>query len=101
MRFAAHFIDEASYRPMHHVSAFSTPLWQVIASNEPDLIQFFQWGLIPVWTKDADAADTIKLKTLNAWAETIETRPAYRLSVKDKRCLVLVDGFYEWHKQDN
>ncbi len=101
LRFAAHFTDSSLYQPVYHVSAFSFPSWPVIANSDPDLIQFFQWGLIPFWTENEAAADRIKSRTLNARAETIGTKPAYRIAIKNKRCLVLTDGFYEWHEQNN
>jgi putative SOS response-associated peptidase YedK len=101
VRFAAHFVDRALYHPMHHVSAFSFPQWPVMTNEAPDLIQFFQWGLIPSWIVDKTAANQIKGQTLNARSETITTKPAYRISIRNKRCLVLADGFYEWHQQNN
>jgi len=70
----------------------------VITTENHTVIQFFQWGLIPFWVKDTHSADKIRLRTLNARAETIFEKPAFRLSIKDKRCLVLVDGFYEWRE---
>jgi putative SOS response-associated peptidase YedK len=57
--------------------------------NEAD---FFIWGLIPMWAKDP----SIGSRLINARAETLEEKPAFRGSLKYKRCLVLADGFYEW-----
>ena len=48
-------------------------------------------GLIPFWAKD----DSIKQYTLNAKIETLNEKPAFKNSVKN-RCLVIADGFYEW-----
>ena len=101
IRFAAHFIDGSSYQPMHHVSAFTFPNWPIITGDNPNVIQYFQWGLIPYWTANRTAADSIRSRTLNARAETIFVKPAYRLAIKNKRCLVLTDGFYEWHEKNN
>jgi len=101
IRFAAQFADRGLCTPMHHVSAFSFPQWPVITNDAPDLIQFFQWGLIPSWIADKTAANQIKVRTLNARSETITAKPAYRISIRNKRCLVLADGFYEWHLQNN
>ena len=53
---------------------------------------FFLWGLIPSWAKDA----TIGNRLINARAETLAEKPAFRGSFKHKRCLILADGFYEW-----
>jgi len=73
----------------------------VITNNAPNLIQFFYWGLIPWWAKDKGEANRIKLRTLNARSETVTIKPAYRDSIGNKRCLVLTDGFYEWHEKNN
>lgn len=50
------------------------------------------WGLIPSWAKDA----AIGVKTINAVSETAAVKPAFRDSMKWRRCLVPADGFYEW-----
>lgn len=76
-------------------NGFTFPKTPVIANDNPNLITDFQWGLIPHWAKD----DNIKKYTLNAKIETLSEKPSYRDSV-DKRCLVLVDGFYEWQWLD-
>lgn len=53
-----------------------------------------RWGLVPFWAKDP----AIGNKMINARAETVAEKPAYRDSFKKRRCLVLADGFYEWEK---
>ncbi|MCG8586183.1 MAG: SOS response-associated peptidase [Pirellulales bacterium] len=55
----------------------------------------FRWGLVPFWAKDP----AIGNRMINARAETVATKPAYRAAFKRRRCLVLADGFYEWQKQ--
>ena len=59
-------------------------------------MRFLTWGLIPSWIKDMGKADDIRTKTYNARSETIFEKPSFRESAKEKRCLVLVDGCYEW-----
>ena len=54
---------------------------------------------MPFWTKDEVAAERIRTQTLNARAETIHQKPSFRASIMTKRCLVLVDGFYEWREE--
>jgi putative SOS response-associated peptidase YedK len=51
-----------------------------------------QWGLVPSWAKDP----TMGSKMINARAETVAEKPAFRAAFKQRRCLVLADGFYEW-----
>jgi len=53
-----------------------------------------RWGLVPPWAGDPRE---LGVKTINARAETLQERPAYREAFADRRCLILADGFYEWH----
>jgi putative SOS response-associated peptidase YedK len=52
-----------------------------------------RWGLVPYWAKDPHE---LAVKTINARAETIDERPAYRDAFTRRRCLIVADGFYEW-----
>ena len=54
-----------------------------------------RWGLIPSWAKDVK----IGAQCINAKAETVAVKPAFRAAFKKRRCLVLADGFYEWQVQ--
>ena len=51
-----------------------------------------RWGLIPHWAKDTK----IGYHTINARAETVASKPAFRNAFKHRRCLIPADGFYEW-----
>jgi putative SOS response-associated peptidase YedK len=51
-----------------------------------------RWGLIPYWAKDIK----IGYSTINARCEDIETKPAFREAFRRRRCVVPLDGFYEW-----
>ena len=53
-----------------------------------------RWGLIPYWAKDIK----IGFSTINARAEEIDTKPAFREAFRQRRCLVPLDNFYEWKK---
>jgi putative SOS response-associated peptidase YedK len=67
----------------------------VIANEDgPRKLELFQWGLIPSWAKDAKIGNSL----INARAETLAEKPAFRTALKRRRCLVLADGFYEWQK---
>jgi putative SOS response-associated peptidase YedK len=79
------------------VSAFTHPQLLVFTNKEPLKPKFMRWGLIPFWVKDEKQANQIQNKTLNARIETIFQKPAFRSSAKSKRCLVMIDGFYEYH----
>lgn len=63
-------------------------------SGRPELTTA-RWGLIPFWAKDAK----IGYSTINARAETVATKPAFREAFKRRRCLVPASGYYEWQKR--
>jgi len=53
-----------------------------------------RWGLVPHWAGSSDMA----ARTINARAETVADKPAFRDPFRERRCLVLTTGFYEWQK---
>lgn len=55
-----------------------------------------KWGLILYWSKDGGKPYT----TINARAESVKTKPAFREPFKRRRCLVPASGFYEWRQED-
>lgn len=65
----------------------------VVLSESPDTLSSARWGLLPHWAKD----EKIGYKLINARAEGIAEKPSYRDAwKKGRRCLVIVDGFFEW-----
>jgi putative SOS response-associated peptidase YedK len=67
----------------------------VITNDHPRQLTFQRWGLIPSWSKDPSIGSTL----INARAETVEEKPAFRTAFKRRRCLIPADGFYEWQKR--
>ena len=57
-------------------------------------LEVMRWGLIPYWAKDVK----IVFSTINARAEEVDTKPAFREAFRQRRCLVPLDSFYEWKK---
>ena len=72
--------------------------------TEPDdestrRVRLMRWGLVPPWAKTTEdgGPDTKGPLLINARSEKVTTSPAFRSSAKTKRCLVPMDGWYEWH----
>src|ERR1035441_168197 len=55
-------------------------------------LRVVRWGLVPFWAKDVK----IGSRLINARAETVSTKPAFRRAFARRRCLLPADGFYEW-----
>lgn len=83
--------------PTWHASGFAHPALPVLTNLEPELPHLFHWGLIPFWVKNSSEAYRLHHQTLNARCETIFSKPAYRAAARYRRCLVILDGFFEHH----
>ena len=66
----------------------------VIISSEGETLTGFKWGLVPYWAKDPSIGN----RMINARAETLLQRSAFREALERRRCLIPADGFYEWRK---
>ena len=66
----------------------------MIVNAEPAAIQLLTWGLVPAWGRDKTGGTGL----INARLETAATRPSFREAWRQRRCLVLADGFYEWQR---
>lgn len=64
----------------------------IIVKQSPTQVTLMRWGLIPSWAKDPK----IGYRMINARAETVDQKPAYRKLLLSQRCLVPLNGFYEW-----
>jgi putative SOS response-associated peptidase YedK len=66
----------------------------VVTRHSPNTAALMKWGLVPFWAKDP----RIGFKMINARAEGIEAKPAFRKPICSQRCLVPANGFYKWQK---
>jgi putative SOS response-associated peptidase YedK len=101
-------IDEATATqpnpaPNYNVAPTTTIATVVSRHSEPDdeptrRVRMMRWGLVPPWAKPgADGAPESKgPQLINARADKVTTSPAFRSSAKSRRCLVPMDGYYEW-----
>jgi len=87
--------------PVFFVNGFNHPDIPVITNSLPEHLQLMTWGLIPFWVKDPAQAVSLSKRTLNARGEAIFQKPSFRNAARNKRCLVLIDGFfeYQWYKE--
>jgi putative SOS response-associated peptidase YedK len=95
-RFMAEMRDKNEFVSRQEVNGFTFPKTPVITNEYPEIIEFYNWGLIPNGAKD----DHIKSLTLNARVETVYEKPSFR-DVVSQRCLVIANGFYEWQWLDS
>ena len=72
----------------------SQPIIVIANEGEKKAIQS-RWGFVPHWAKDP----SIGHKMINARAETVAEKPAFRDAFKNHRCLIPSDGFFEWRKE--
>ncbi len=56
-------------------------------------LETMRWGLIPSWAKD----ERMGARMINARAETVAEKPSFKRALVQRRCIVIADGFYEWH----
>ena len=98
LHFSTDLIDAAltaePWRPRFNIAP--TQLAPIV-TLEPDgkrRLRLMKWGLVPSWSTDPK----LGAKMINARAETVAEKPSFRKAFAERRCLVPVDGFYEWRK---
>src|SRR5258705_5419577 len=79
------------WKPRYNIAPTQDVL-ALLATPEGPRLEVLKWGLIPSWAKDP----TIGNRMVNARADTVSSKPAFRRLVPTRRCVVLADGFYEW-----
>jgi putative SOS response-associated peptidase YedK len=82
------------YGPRYNVAPTQEVLG-IVSGEGPERPAMLRWGLIPFWAKDPSIGN----KLINARAENIREKPAYRNAFRNRRCVILADGFYEWQKR--
>jgi putative SOS response-associated peptidase YedK len=84
----------SDYKPRFNIAP-SQPV-AVVTNPQTRAIQWFRWGLIPSWAKDT----AIGNRMINARAETLAEKPAFKTALSRRRCIILADGFYEWNQTE-
>ena len=89
--------EEVSWQPRWNIAPTQkVPIVRQDRKEPKRTFGLVRWGLIPFWAKDA----SIGFKTINATSETAAEKPAFRDAMRQRRCLIPADGFYEWEKLD-
>lgn len=69
----------------------------IINDGQKNRVGLLKWGFIPHFSKDEKSGPML----INARAETVSEKPAYRNAFRKQRCLILADSYFEWQKKDN
>ncbi|MEM9564143.1 MAG: SOS response-associated peptidase [Actinomycetota bacterium] len=85
--------DDAELEPSFNVAP-TNEVYVVRARDEQRRLSALRWGLVPFWAKDLK----IGSRMINARAETVAEKPAFRKAYERHRCLIPADGFFEWAK---
>ncbi|WP_433581616.1 SOS response-associated peptidase [Paenibacillus amylolyticus] len=93
-RYYASIADGFEYKPNYNAAPMQF-IPTIIGSNDGNRLGSLRWGLVPVWAKD----DKIGNKMINARAETVAEKPAFKRLISSKRCIIPTNGFYEWKKE--
>ncbi len=86
--------------PIYHRNAFDLMKYPIITNQDSKEINYSTWGLVPNWIKNINNAKKIQNKTMNARCETLFEKPSFKSAIEKRRCIIPVDGFFEWRYYD-
>ena len=85
------YAEQPNFPPRFNIAP-TQPIPVVIIENGVRHFRLMRWGLLPAWVKDPRKFTLV----INARAETIREKPAFRNAIRRRRCLIPADGYYEW-----
>src|SRR5580693_10115506 len=85
------YLEQPNFPPRHNIAP-TQPIPVVIVENGIRHFRLMRWGLIPAWVKDPRKFALL----INARAETVLEKPAFKNAIRRRRCLIPADGYYEW-----
>lgn len=92
--------DKENYKPSHNVApGYNTPVVKRDKQQELGL-HTMKWGLVPSFTKRSCTEKPDHFRMFNARSETVAEKTVFSRLLHRQRCIVLVDGFYEWKKEN-
>jgi putative SOS response-associated peptidase YedK len=89
------YIEQPNFPPRHNIAP-TQPIPVVIIENGVRHFRLMRWGLLPAWVKDVRKFTLL----INARAETVNEKPAFKNAMKRRRCLIPADGYYEWQASE-
>jgi putative SOS response-associated peptidase YedK len=89
------YIEQPNFPPRHNIAP-TQPIPVVIVENGVRHFRLMRWGLLPAWVKDPRRITLL----INARAETVKEKPAFKNAIKRRRCLIPADGYYEWQASE-
>lgn len=94
-RFGQATFNADDYEESYNIAP-SQMVLTVINDGSKNRLGFLKWGLIPPWAKE----EKVGYKMINARSETVHEKSSFRNALKNKRCLIVADSFYEWKRTD-
>jgi len=89
------YIEQPNFPPRHNIAP-TQPVPVVLLENGVRHFRLMRWGLLPAWVKDPRKFTLL----INARAETVNEKPAFKNAMKRRRCLIPADGYYEWQASE-
>lgn len=84
---------EGDVLPVSYNVAPTNDIYAVVSDDSASpVVRAFHWGLVPVWAKDVKIGSSM----INARSETLADKPAFKGLLRKRRCVIPMDGFYEW-----
>ncbi|WP_458757266.1 SOS response-associated peptidase [Afipia sp. TerB] len=91
IRRAFAYAEQPNFPPRYNIAP-TQPVPVILLDQGARRLQLMRWGLLPAWVKDPRTFSLV----INARAETVLDKPAFRNAMKRRRCLLPADGYYEW-----
>jgi putative SOS response-associated peptidase YedK len=89
------YFEQPNFPPRHNIAP-TQPIPVVIIENGVRHFRLMRWGLLPAWVKDPRKFTLL----INARAETVKEKPAFKNAIRRRRCLIPADGYYEWQASE-
>jgi putative SOS response-associated peptidase YedK len=90
------YSEQPNMPPRHNIAP-TQPVPVVIVENGARHFRLMRWGFIPAWVKDPRKFALL----INARAETVQEKPAFKNAIRRRRALIPADGYYEWQASAN